>query len=303
MLDFFDSATFGIRAILKWNIMKIALISGLLVSAIWVLIGVFFWSALVSIGSFMLELVPFFMVRSNGAEILSIFTWMQVVLITFALIVAFFGTLFSKKIKQEKYSYFYIITITCSVIFWTIIWFFKSAYLHAQFLKLLNWLPFGTIDKGMSYLIACLIIYNLIIISMLLVASILSKKVLLGINKEYFDDEITYDGEFKIIKYTIKDTFIFCVASIVLFPLFFVPFINWIIQIGLWSYLVRNTFKYDASALLFENIDEEKFNKENKAIWTISTITSLFNFIPLLNVFGPFYGEISIFHYLKTSKE
>jgi len=303
MLDFFDSITFGFRAVIKWNMMRTVLISGLLVSAVWILAGIFLWNPLVSLVSFMLELVPFFMVRSNGAQIISMFIWVQVVFITFAIIVAFFGTLFSKQIEKYKHNYFYMITLTCSAVFWTIIWFFKSDYLHIQFVRLLNLLPFETVDKSMAYLISCLMIYNLMIISMLFIASILSDKVLSSINKEYFDDEVIYKREFKIIKYTIKDTFIFCIASIVLFPLFFVPIANWIVQVGLWTNLARNTFKYDASSVLFENVDEEKLQKNNKAIWTISFMASLFNFIPLLNAFGPFFGEISIFHYLKTIKE
>ncbi len=34
MLDFFESIAFGFRAILKWNIIKTALVSGLLVSVV-----------------------------------------------------------------------------------------------------------------------------------------------------------------------------------------------------------------------------------------------------------------------------
>ncbi len=303
MLDLFESIAFGFRMILKWDIVKTALISGLLMSGLWIIIGLIFWSPLVSVSGFMLDLVPFSMVRSNGAEIISIFAWVQVVLITFAILVAFFGTLLSRKIDQQRYSYFYIITLTCSVAFWVVVWFFEGAYLHDEFLKLLNLLPFETIDRGMAYLIACLILYNAIIVSMLFVVSVMSKKVLFEINREYFDNEMIYDREFKIIKYTIKDTLLFFVASLVLFPLFFIPILNWIIQVVLWSYLVRNTFKYDTSALLFKNIDKEILKKKNRAIWAISFISTIFNFIPFLNVFGPFFGEISIFHYLKTSKE
>ncbi len=78
------------------------------------------------------------------------------------------------------------------------------------------------------------------------------------------------------------------------------PILNFIVQIGLWTYLVRNTFKLDVSLLLFKNIDNMKFDEENRAIWIISFISSFFNFIPIVNVLGPYFGEISIFHYLKN---
>ncbi len=303
MIDFFESIAFGFKTILKWNMIKIALISGLLTSAIWIVIAIFAWNPLVSFSSFILELVPFFMVRSNGAEIISVFIWAQAVLITFALIVAFFGTLLSKKIPKERYRIFYFTIIACSAIFWTIVWFVKGSYLHVQFAKILTLLPFGTIDKGMAYLISCLIIYNLIIISMLFITSILSKVVLSKVNDDEFGSDVVLENrEFKIIKYTIKDTLIFIGVSTVFFPLFFVPFLNFIVQIGLWTYLVRNTFRYDVGVLLFEKFNNEKLKAENKAIWSISFVAALFNFLPVLNVFGPFFGEITMFHYLKNSK-
>ena len=303
MLNFFESITFGFNAILKWKIAKIALISGLLTSVILVIFGVIFWNPLISIVGFMLELVPFSLVRSNGAEIVSIFIWMQVVLITFALIVVLSGAFLFKKMSQREYSYFYIISLISSIVFWALIWFFKGDYLHVELLKLLNWLPFETIDKSMSYMIACLIIYNLIIVFSLFVASILSQKVLFEINREYFDDDVVYSKKLNIFRYTIKDTAIFSLLSIVLFPLFFIPILNWVVQIGLWTYLVRNTFRYDASAVLFGDINEERLKKTNIAIWSISFISALFNFIPFINIFGSFFGEISMFHYLKNFKE
>lgn len=303
MFDFFESIIFGFNAILKWEIAKIALISSLLTSVILVIFGVIFWNPLVSIVSFMLELVPFSLVRSNGAEIVSIFVWMQVVLITFALIVVLSGVFLYKKMSQREYSYFYIISLICSILFWALIWFFKGNYLHVELLKLLNWLPFETIDKSMSYMIACLIIYNLIIVFSLFVASILSQKVLFEINREYFDNDVVYSKELNIFRYTIKDTAIFFLLSIVLFPLFFIPILNWIVQIGLWTYLVRNTFRYDVSAVLFGDINEERLKKTNIAIWSISFISAIFNFIPFINIFGSFFGEISMFHYLKNFKE
>lgn len=302
MLDLFDSIAFGFRAILEWSLIRLALFSGLIITLFWTVLGFFFWNPLVSFSGDILELVPFSMVRSNGAQIISVFVWMQAVLITFALVVLFLGTLFSRKISKDKYGYFYILTIACSVIFWSFIWFFKGDYLHAQFLKLLNWLPFETIDKGMAYLMACLMIYNLIVISMLIITSILSQKVLKEVNREYFDDEIMYEREFGIVKYTLKDVLIFVIASTVLFPLFFIPFLNWIVQLGLWVYLVKNTFGYDVGTSLSEDFTKDKLKEESRALWSISFVSALFNFIPILNFFGPFFGEISIFHYLRNKE-
>ncbi len=130
MINLIESIAFGFKTIFRWNIIQIALITGLFLSAIWIFIGFALWDHIVSFSSFIINMIPFSMVRSNGAGLISAFVWMLVVLVTFAILIAFFGTLFSKKIAKEKYNYFYIVVIACSAIFWALIWFYKGNYLH-----------------------------------------------------------------------------------------------------------------------------------------------------------------------------
>ena len=100
---------FGFKEILNWNTMKYALISGIFVSALWVGIGTMFWDHLIALSSRILELVPFSMVRSNGAWMLSTFLWLQAVLLTFTLIFAFLGNLILRSVSKEKYTSFSIL--------------------------------------------------------------------------------------------------------------------------------------------------------------------------------------------------
>jgi len=258
---------------------------------------------LVAISSKIVELVPFTMVRSNGAWMLSSFLWLQLVLITFALIFAFFGNIVLKSVSKERYSTFSIFILLASAVFWAVVWFFEGSYIYKEFLKLLTWLPFETVEKGIAFLIGFYIIYNAIIVTMLFITSLFSEPLLNYIEKKYFPNEpIHKDHIFKSIGYTIKDTVIFTVASIVAFPLLFIPIINIIVQVLLWMWLIKDTISYDGASLTFDKVDISEIKKHKSALWFISFITALFNFVPILNLFSPYFGEMSIFHYFKNLK-
>ena len=111
------------------------------------------------------------------------------------------------------------------------------------------------------------------------------------------------ENEFKTFKYTLKDTGIFIAASIIAFPLLFVPVVNFIVQIALWVWLIKDTFAYDTASLFVKDLTKEKLKEHQLAIWGISTLGALFNFIPIFNIFGPYFSELSMFYYFKEDAE
>ena len=304
MANVMSSIIVGFKEILSWNTIKHVLLSGILVVAVWIGIGYMVWDVLINLSSHIIELVPFSMVRSNGAWMLSSFLWLQLVLLTFALIYAFFGNIILRSVSQDRYSAFSIYTIVASAIFWGIVWYFKGDYIYAEFLKLLTWLPFETVEKGIAFLIGFYVIYNGIIVTMLFITSIFSEAIIVGVEKKHFQgQEVVRDNLFKSIGYTIKDTLIFIVASIIAFPLLFIPIVNIIVQILLWTWLLKDTISYDALALTRKKVDKSEVKEHRFAVWFISLIASLFNFVPLLNLFSPYFGEIAMFHYFKSLKK
>lgn len=288
------------KEIITWDIIKFVLLIGTIVTAFWIGVAFLIWDDLVNLSSHIVELIPFSMIRSNGAWMLSSFLWLQLVLVTFALIHAFFGNLILQYVSKEKYSSFSILVLILSALLWGIIWFFEGDYIYNEFLKLLTWLPFETLEKGIAFLIGYYIIYNAIIITMLFVTSILSEPIISSIAKKHFNMEVVKDNLFESIKYTIKDSIIFIIASIVLFPLLFVPIINLIVQVLLWIWLIKDTISIDALSLANKKLDLNLIKEKRAAIWFISFVTALFNFIPILNLFSPFFGEIAMFYYFKS---
>jgi len=303
MKELSKAIIFGFKEILNWHTMKYIILSGVVVTLIWIGIGFAVWDGLIGLSAKILEMVPFSMVRSNGAWMLSTFLWFQLTLITFALIFAFFGNLVLREVSKEKYSVFTMLTLLGSALFWGIVWFFKGDYIYAQFLKLMTWLPFETIEKGVAFLIGFYFIYNAIVVSMLFVASMFSEPIIEDIEiREFAEDDVVRDNIFKTIKYTLKDSVVFIGVSLLAFPLLFIPVLNIFIQVALWIWLTKDTISYDALSLTHESVDKTLLKRYRKAIWFISFVSVLFYFIPVLNIFGPFFGTIALFYYLKEQK-
>lgn len=304
MKEIGGSIIFGFKEILNWHTMKYIILSGVLVTLAWIGIGYLLWDWLVALSASILEMVPFSMVRSNGAWMLSTFFWFQLSLVTFALIFAFLGNLVLRTVSKEKYSVFSLLVFVGSALFWGMVWLFKGDYIYAQFLKLLTWLPFETIEKGIAFLIGFYLIYNAIVVTIIFVASIFSEPIIEEIEiREFAEDDVVRDNQFKTFRYTVKDTMIFIGLSFIAFPLLFIPVLNVLVQIALWIWLTKDTISYDAMALTHEKVTSSLKHEYRGAVWTITSIAVLFNFVPVFNIFGPFFGVIAMFYYFKQRKQ
>lgn len=298
-----DAVLFGFKGIFRARTMKFAMISGVVIFAIWLVLGFLFWDGITAFTSSVLELIPFSMLRSNGAWMLSAFVWLQLVLVTFALIFSFFSNIIVEKVDKDKYATFSVSIGLLSAAFWGIVWFFAHSYIYAQFLKLLTWLPFETIEKGLAYLIGFYIIYNGIIVTIIFVTSMFSTSFLSEVKEEEFPYDRMYDEyEYNTIIKTLKDTGIFIALSVLAFPLLFIPVLNFFILVGLWSWVMKDTIAYDTAAFVFGAVEKEKLKEYKGAIWGLNMIGSLFNFIPVFNVFAPYFTELAMFYYLKEKR-
>jgi len=304
MQNIVEAIIFGFSAILNYKTMKRALAIGAVVTLGWSVIGYFIWSELVSFAAYFIDLVPFSMLRSNGAWILSSFLWFSLVLVTFALVLAFFGNIILERVSKKRYSSFSLLVVFVSAAFWSFIWFFKSSYIHAQFLRLLNWLPFETVQASLAYLLGFYFIYAAIIVTMLFVTSFYSETLLEDIRDKHFPYEsFLEENEVKVSENRLLDVIIYIIISVIAFPLLFIPVVNFVLQLGLWIWLIKDTFVNDNAALVIPKEKRAKLSEYKSGFLVISAVTSLFNFLPIFNIFGPFFGEIAMFYYLKEIKK
>jgi len=294
-----ESIMFGFREILTWNTMKYALISGLMVMVIWTAIGTVVWSSLVHLSEWLIGLLPLNMLIADGASMISTFIWILIVFLTFALIYIFFGNFILSKVAKEKYASFSLILMGGSILFWLVIWWMNGDLIHDRLEAFLQTLPYSTVEHGLAYLFATYVLYNGVVISLLFMVNLFNRPLIRHLALAHYDEAIVAEHGFSTLRYTLKDTLIFIAISLMVFPLFFIPVINLLVQVALWMWLTKDTLQYNTASLVFKEINEETFKTHRSSIWFISFITVLFNFIPVFNIFAPFFGEISMFHYWK----
>ncbi len=298
-----ESIMFGFREILTWHTMKYALLSGLVVISIWTGIGFAIWHILVEVSKWLIGFLPLNMMISDTAWMLTTFIWILIVFATFALIHIFLGNFILAKVSKEKYASFSIKLLSLSAFFWLIIWYINNASIHGQITSFLKTLPYVTVEDGLAYLIAGYILYNGIVISMLFMVNLFNRPLINHLATKHYDEESLGHHEVKSIGYTLRDTAIFIAISILAFPLLFIPIINLFVQTVLWMWLIKDTLQYNTASLALPELSEDIFKENRKEIWFISFITVLFNYVPIFNIFAPFFGEISMFHYWKQIQQ
>ncbi len=290
----------GFKSITKWNIAKMELITGIAFIAVWSIIGYIFWPVLVGFATHLISFIPFSLIKTNGALLLSSLVFIQVVFITFAIIVILLGYFIIKDARKKQYP-LYIITIAIAIIlFWSFIWFYNHNTIHTGLEKLLLWLPFETVEKTMAYIFILYFIYNLFVVSMLLFVSLFSRKILTTLT----GTKIKKNSTQKVILHTFKNSVIFIALSFIAFILLFIPILNVIIQMAIWIWLVQNSFTYDVGSFFYNTEELKELKRKHKiSIFIISFMASMFNLIPLLNIFSPFFAEFTIYHYLESQEK
>ncbi len=295
------SIRFALKEMMQWHNLKYILISGLITILLWGILGAFLWDPLNAFTVKILDFIPFSMVRSNGAWMLSAFVWFQMILITFALFWIFAGHLLFHDTSKTFYSKRTLIILGVIGLFWSGVWFVWGDIIYQKILALLTELPFQTVREGVADLFALYLIYNAMIVSMLFMVSLFSEPLIKHINALHFNaKDVEAKKIFSSMGYTLKDTLIFTVVTVVLFPLMFIPFLNIIIQIAFWAWLTKDTIAYDAASLALKSPDKSIVKHNSPQLWIITVVAILFNFFPLLHIFAPFFGEIAMFHYFKN---
>jgi len=292
---------FAFQEMLRWHVMKFVLAGGMAATLLWLGIGAMMWDSLIAFGSKIVEMVPFSMVRSNGAWMLATFLWFQITLLSFALFFAFFGNLLLRKVSKERYSFISVAALTFSAFFWGAIFFFKADYIHVRLERVLSWFPYETVEKGIAALIAVYILYNAAIVTMLVISHLFTPALLEEIEiREFREDTVEIDKLVRTFRYTLKDTFLFLAASVLAFPLLFVPVLNVAVQLALWMWLYKDTLTHSASLFVARNEVDEVLRSHRWAMWFLTFAAVMFNFVPVVNFFGPLFGIVAMFYYLRT---
>ena len=303
MFYLLESVSEAVYDLIRWKLNFKIIVTGVVISAIWALLGWLMWPFLYGMASHVLTFLPFAMLRSDGAYFFIAMVWALGTMVTFALVMMFFGEFFAKKIKAEYYTRFLPMLIVGITLLWAFIVFAMFDKLYAIFLRIFTTLPFEYTEEGVAAIIVLYLLYNGIVVTLAAVSGVQIKSNLESLRAEKYADESVLGDKQATALETAKDIGIFIVASIVLFPLLFIPVINMLVQLGLYIWLFKDLFGRDVCAL-YCNQEEENVVKKYKAeSWMVAILASLMSFIPFVNFFAPYFGEVATFHFVMKVKD
>ena len=290
----------SIRDMLTWNVLRYVLFIGIPLMVLWLWIGYELWNVAVTFTSMVVGWVPFSIVKANGAEFIGFFLWFVAVLVSFAALTALIGPPILRLFKQRTY---YIYTFTSLIllsIFWAWFMLLKWRFIDTELRELLTELPFQTVADGLAWLLAFYFFYNGFILTLFFVISFFRKSFLERIReRDYPDVPMTVERLRKIHHFRLVwDIVTFLILSLLLFPLLFVPVANVLMQLFLWAWLYRESYFLSTCTLYCNEVEYRHLREHRLTIWAIAVMTATLNFLPVINIFAPFFAQIMFFHWI-----
>ncbi len=279
------------------DVLKVVFILSIPVFAFYVGALFLFWDQIIYFVSNLIFWIPFSVLKLNGAFFIMFFLWFISVVVTFAIISAIFSPLFLNK-ANEKIHYLYVISsILFFSIFYAFIFINNWDFIYFEIQKLLTILPFDTVSKTVSAILSIYVFYNFFILTLFILVFFFAKPFLEAIKDvEYPDVEINSDRTLGFKRILLKDVLIFLIFFVLLFPLFFIPVVNVLVPLLLWTKLYHDSFLYFVCNEYCFGETLKKLEENRLKTLFLASIAASFNFLPIINFFAPFFAIILFFH-------
>ena len=184
----------------------------------------------------------------------------------------------------------------------TFIWYSWEG-LSTFIVSYLSWIPWEWLQTSGADVMTFGLAYMIFIIVVALLTSLYSEKLLITLAKKHYPD-VKVIGTANIstsILLTLKASMFFLFLFILLLPFIFIPVFGQLVLLYLWSVLLKEPTLYDVSALF---IDDKKILKEKKKrTRVLAMLASLFNYVPLINIFAPVFAQILFLHHILGKEE
>ena len=165
-----------------------------------------------------------------------------------------------------------------------------------------GWIPWEWLSALVTSLASLLIAYTLFILMVSLFTALMSEKLLIKLAKKHYPS-IPVTGSADIMTsllVTVKSSALFLVLFILLLPLLFIPVLGQVVMLYLWSILLKAPTVYDVGSLFIT--DKNMLKTKSRRSTLIAMTGSLFNYIPILNLFAPVFAQILFLHHLLKDK-
>ncbi|NPA03275.1 MAG: hypothetical protein GXO61_00265 [Epsilonproteobacteria bacterium] len=301
--------TYLIRTIddmLSLETIKLALVTGVPILLLWLGIGWILWEPVTALTSTIISWIPFSILKANGALIITFFLWLIAVLVSYALFIGLFSGFLLGGKQERKFEAINFSLIFLFSIFWAGVILLNWDWLNSEIQRFLALLPFETISQGLSWLLAIYLFYNLFLINEYFVVFLFRKPFIEGLLERYGISPDTNKkslSRFKTYFTLYRDMFWFFIASLLILPVLFIPIANFLAVWFLWAWLYKESAFIGVCSLICEEKELEEL-REHKAYFVVTALSSaLLNFIPIINIFTPFFVMTLYFHWILEHKK
>lgn len=182
------------------------------------------------------------------------------------------------------------------------VWYFWDG-LSSFIASYLSWIPWEWLQTSGAKVITFALAYMIFIIIVSLLTSLYSEKLLIKLAKKHYP-QVPVVGSVDImtsIVSALKASAVFLILFLIAIPLLFIPVLGQVVMLYLWSILIKEPTSYDVGSLFIR----DKKSIKNKAQKTriLAMIASLFNYVPVMNVFAPVFAQILFLHHLVGKEE
>jgi hypothetical protein len=295
----------SVRDMLRWSTLRFALFLGLPLMGLWIWIGIQTWGYAMAFASAIINWIPFSIVKANGALFIIFFLWFILVLVSFAAITALVGPPILRYFKEKTYYIYTFTSLMLLAAFWSGFILVKWEWIFGEVQELLTYLPFQTVSDAYAWLIAFYFYYNAFILTLFILISVIRKHFLEPIRlKEYPDVAIPERRVKKFYKSrALWDVVLFMIFTVVALPIFFIPMANIVVQLWLWAWLYRESYFQSTCTLYCTEKDYEALKHHRLMNWSIAMTAAMLNFLPVINIFAPFFGQLMFFHWIMEERQ
>lgn len=193
-----------------------------------------------------------------------------------------------------------------SILLWVVIlwssWDLYSGMIAAYIQKIPfvgNWEWFQSSGAALAALIVG---YMLIVITISILTSLFSEPLLIKLAQKHYPGKpvVGSPNIATSVYLSIKAGIIFLLLFLFTFPVIFIPIFGQVWMLWLWSILIKEPNTYDVGSLFID--DKQVLKAQKKKSWLTAMIASLFNYVPILNIFAPLFGQIMFLHQILGRK-
>ena len=177
------------------------------------------------------------------------------------------------------------------------VWIF-GGFLSGFITTYLSWIPWEWLQTTGASVATMAIAYMLFIVVISVTTSLMVEPLLIKLAHKHYPG-VPVVGSPNIstsVLLSIRSALIFLILFLFTFPLLFIPVFGQVWMLWLWSIILKAPTAYDVSSLFIS--DKKLIKEKTKKSTLIAMIASLFNYVPVLNIFAPVFAQILFLHYI-----